>query len=440
MSDGQTGGRTDGQRLAPGEPPVRPSVRLSVLDPCVHCGFCLPACPTYLATGDEDDSPRGRIVLMRALENGELAPTDPDLRQHLDACLGCRGCEPACPSGVEYGRGLEIVRRELTHANGVPPATRLVLAVFGHRILWKLAFGLARVARGLGLSKALAGSGRLGFAMGMVEATLGRTDGQTGRRTATAEDRPSARPTVRPSVLLFSGCVQSVLFDHVHAATRRVLETNGYRIVEVPGQQCCGAPHDHSGVGDDARRLAAANLRLLAGRADYVVVNSAGCGAILKDYGHLLGTDESARFAATVKDVTELLAMAGPRPGGPVDLDVAYDPPCHLQHAQRVHAEPLAVLAAIPGLRVQLLPGHDRCCGGAGTYGLLHPELSQAVLADKVGAFRDAVPRLQAIVTGNPGCTMQIGAGLRAAGLDVPVRHPVELLDHSYRIAGYYQA
>jgi glycolate oxidase iron-sulfur subunit len=251
---------------------------------------------------------------------------------------------------------------------------------------------------------------------------------------------PAIRPSDRPTILLFTGCVMDVLFDHVHAATRRVLEANGYRTVEVPGQHCCGAPHDHSGCTDDARRLAAANLRLMGGRADYVVVNSAGCGAILKDYGHLLDSDDAARFGATVKDVTELLAMAGPRPGAPVDLDVAYDPPCHLQHAQRVHAEPLAVLGAIPGLRVHLLPGHDRCCGGAGTYGMLHPELSQAVLADKIGAIRDALPRPTAIVTGNPGCTMQIGAGLRASGLDIPVRHPVELLDHSYRLAGYYQA
>jgi glycolate oxidase iron-sulfur subunit len=422
---------------------ARPSDRLTVLDPCVHCGFCLPACPTYLATGDEDDSPRGRIVLMRALERGELSPTDPVLRQHLDACLGCRGCEPACPSGVEYGRGLETVRRQLTDANGVPLMSRLILAVFGHRVLWQLAFGAARLARTVGLTKLLAGRGRLGFAMGMVEATRGWSDGQTVRRSdgqMVGGTQPTNRPSDRPTVLLFSGCVQSFLFDHVHAATRRVLEANGYRIVEVPGQHCCGAPHDHSGSGEDARRLGAANLRLLAGRADYVVVNSAGCGAILKDYGHLIGTEEATRFAATVRDVTELLAMAGPRPGAPLDLDVAYDPPCHLQHAQKVHAEPLAVLGAIPGLRVHLLPGHDRCCGGAGTYGLLHPELSQAVLADKIDAIRDAAPRPEAVITGNPGCTMQIGAGLRAAGLDVAVRHPVELLDRSYRAAGYYQA
>jgi glycolate oxidase iron-sulfur subunit len=419
-----------------------PELRLSALDPCVHCGFCLPACPTYLATGDEDDSPRGRIVLMRAIETGELSVTDPVLREHLDACLGCRGCEPACPSGVEYGRALEVVRGQLATANGVPPETRLVLAVFGHRVLWRLVFGFVRVLRALGITNLLAGSSRLGFAMGMVAATHGGKDRGTARGNSDGAARQEAavHPSSRPSVLLFRGCVMDVLFSHVHAATRRVLEANGYRIVEVPGQHCCGAPHEHSGCTDDARRLAAANLRLLAGRADYVVVNSAGCGAILKDYGHLLGTDDAARFGATVKDITELLAMAGPRPGAPIDADVAYDPPCHLQHAQRVHAEPLAVLAAIPGLRVHLLPGHDRCCGGAGTYGLLHPELSQAVLADKVGAIRDATPRPTAIVTGNPGCTMQIGGGLRASGLDVPVRHPVELLDLSYRLAGCYQA
>jgi glycolate oxidase iron-sulfur subunit len=230
-----------------------------------------------------------------------------------------------------------------------------------------------------------------------------------------------------------------VLFDHVHEATRRTLEVNGYRVVEVGGQACCGAPHEHSGVTPEARRLAAQNLRALAGSADYIVVNSAGCGAILKDYGHLLGTAEAEELAGRVRDVTELLAMAGPHPGGPLPIDVAYDAPCHLQHAQHVHAEPLAVLRAIPELRLQLLPGHDRCCGSAGTYSLTQPAMSAAILEDKISVFRDADPRPSVVATGNPGCLMQIGAGLRAAGLDVTVAHPVELLDRSYRAAGLYE-
>jgi len=395
------------------------------LDPCVHCGFCLPACPTYLATGDENDSPRGRIVLMRALERGELPASDPAVRQHLDACLGCRGCEPACPSGVGYGRAIETARRELAAANGLPSAARAAIGMFGRRALWRAAFGAARLLRTTGLASRLSGPGRLGMAMGMT--------------AATAPARPGSRPDSGVStaprgetVALFRGCVMDSLFDHVHDATIRVLEANGYRVTEAKGQVCCGAPQEHAGATDAARDLARQNLAALAGSADYVVVNSAGCGAMLKDYGHLLGSAEATGLSSRVRDVTELLAMAGPVPGGPVPLDVAYDAPCHLQHAQRVHAEPLAVLRAIPALRLRLLPGHDRCCGGAGTYGLLHPEMSAAILDAKVASIQEAKPRPDMVTTGNPGCIMQIGAGLRAAGLDIPVVHPVELLDWSY--------
>jgi glycolate oxidase iron-sulfur subunit len=397
----------------------------SALDPCVHCGFCLPACPTYLATGDENDSPRGRIVLMRELERGEFSATDASVRQHLDACLGCRGCEPACPSGVPYGRGIETARRQLAEANGIPASARAALAVFGSRPLWRLAFGMARTLRATGLAGRLAGTGRIGMMMGMTAATA------PVRNRASSATAPAA-VSRGATVALFRGCVMDALFDHVHEATIRVLEANGYQVTEVRGQTCCGAPHDHSGATDQARTLARTNLRAFSGGADYVVVNSAGCGALLKDYGHLLGTGEAARFAERVKDVTELLAMAGPRPGSPLPMDVAYDAPCHLQHAQRVHADPLTVLRSIPELRVRLLPGHDRCCGGAGTYGLLHPEMSAAVLGDKIAAIRDADPRPQIVTTGNPGCIMQIGAGLKAAGLAIPVLHPVQLLDWSY--------
>ncbi len=400
------------------------------LDPCVHCGFCLSACPTYLATGDESDSPRGRIVLIRALERGELRPTDPALRQHLDACLGCRGCEPVCPSGVGYGRGLEAARERLAAANGIPARARAVLALFGARWAWRAAFGAARLVRETGLPARLASDGRTGFLFGMLQAT---TPFAPPRRRA----GPASSPT-GPTVALFRGCVMEGLFDHVHDATRRVLEVNGYRVVEVPNQVCCGALHEHAGDRAGARRLAGANLEAFAGRADRVVVNSAGCGALLKDLGHLLDDPEAAELAGRVRDVTELLAERGPRPGAPLDLDVAYDAPCHLQHAQRVQAEPLVVLRAIPGLRVRLLPGADQCCGSAGIYGVLHPALSRDVLDAKLDVIRDATPPPDLIVTGNPGCLMQIGAGLRARGLPTRVAHPVEILDRSYAAAGFY--
>jgi glycolate oxidase iron-sulfur subunit len=382
---------------------------------------------------------------MRALERGELAASDDALVGHLDACLGCRGCEPVCPSGVGYGRGLETAREQLFRARGLPLRARWVLSLFRKPLIWRTLFGAGRLLRDTGAPARFAGDGGLGFAMGMLAATGGAGAGVRGRarrgadRTdsgslATAPGRP------RPSVALFRGCVMDSLFGHVHAATRRTLEANGYEVREVPGQGCCGALHEHAGDRDAAESLARGNVAALLDSADYIVVNSAGCGALLKDYGHLVGTDAAQRFGAKVRDVSELLAEQGPRPGAPVELELAYDAPCHLQHAQRVHAAPLAVLGAIPGLKVRLLPGSDRCCGSAGIFSLLQPELSRAVLDDKIRGFRNARPALDAVATGNPGCLMQIGAGLRAAGLRIPVVHPVELLDWAYDAAGVYDA
>jgi glycolate oxidase iron-sulfur subunit len=412
----------------------------SALDPCVHCGFCLPACPTYLATGDEGHSPRGRIVLMRALERGEMEPDDPALRDFLDACLGCRGCEPACPSGVGYGRGLEAAREQLYAQWGLSPAARAVLGVFRNRAIWRTMFTLARVFRATRLPRLLAGKGRLRFGFGMLASSGEMREqpewsaGQTGSGAAGQWPSPSAAPTVA----LFRGCVMDALFGHVHAATRRTLEANGYRVVEVDDQVCCGALHEHAGDRTGARALAQANLQALAGKADLVAVNSAGCGALLKDYGHLLGTPEAAIFAASVRDIAELLAERGPRMGAPLNVDVAYDAPCHLQHAQRVQDAPIAVLQAIPGLRLRLLPGSDRCCGSAGIYSILRPQMARMVLESKIAAIETVAPPPDLVVTGNPGCIMQIGAGLRAAHLSTRVAHPVELLDLSYSNAGFY--
>jgi glycolate oxidase iron-sulfur subunit len=403
------------------------------LAPCVHCGFCLPACPTYLATGDEADSPRGRIVLMRALERGELEDDDPALIQHLDACLGCRGCEPVCPSGVSYGRGLEQARERLFERHGGTVLARMVLGSFRHERVWRPLFTLGRALRATGIPRVLAGGGRLGFQMGMLAATqpVARSSELVAR-----SPQPAAR-SPQP-VALFRGCVMDTLFDHVHDATRRTLEANGYQVREVEGQGCCGALHEHAGDRTSARALALRNVEAFRGSDDPIVVNSAGCGALLKDYGHLLGDDAGAAFGERVRDVSELLAAAGPRQGAPLDAEVAYDAPCHLQHAQRVHEAPLAVLRSIPGLRLRLLPGSDKCCGSAGIYSVLHPAMAQAVLDAKIQSIAAADPRPDTIATGNPGCLMQIGAGLAAAGLKMRVAHPVELLDESYRRAGVY--
>jgi glycolate oxidase iron-sulfur subunit len=227
------------------------------------------------------------------------------------------------------------------------------------------------------------------------------------------------------------------LFSHVHDATIGTLGVNGYDVREVSGQVCCGALHAHAGLREEARALARQNIAAFGPSADSIVVNSAGCGAQLKAYGHLLdGAPEAARFAARVRDVTELLADRGPVPGSPLELRVQYDAPCHLLHAQRIAEPPLAVLRAIPGADVRPTVDSAQCCGSAGLYATLEPELSRTVLAPKVERILADPPDI--LATANPGCVMQLGAGLRAAGAAIPVRHPVEVLDQSYRAAGHY--
>ena len=401
----------------------------AALDACVHCGFCLQACPTFLATGDEADSPRGRIELMRALERGEMAATDPDLAFHLDRCLGCRACEPVCPSGVGYGTGLESARERLATQRGVPVVARLALAVLTTPGLSGLIYSIARAFRATGLPGLLAGWGRGGrgrvqFAMGMLAATKVAEGGRPRTPSIPAQAR-SAPP--QPAQL-FRGCVMDGLFPHVHAATIRTLTANGYVVREVPGQVCCGALHTHAGLHAAAQALARVNQIAFGDDDTPIIVNSAGCGAMLKQYG--------SRFAARVRDVTELLAARGPAPGAPLSLRVAYDAPCHLLHAQRVAEPPLAVLRAVPGIELRETADSAQCCGSAGLYTLLEPELSRAVLAPKLALLLEAPPDV--LATGNPGCVMQLGAGLRAAGAAVAVRHPVELLDASNRAAGFY--
>ncbi|HXO84319.1 MAG TPA: heterodisulfide reductase-related iron-sulfur binding cluster [Gemmatimonadales bacterium] len=399
------------------------------LDACVHCGFCLQACPTFLATGDESDSPRGRIELMRALERGDLEVTDTALAYHLDRCLGCRACEPVCPSGVRYGQGLEAARSRIAEAKGTPLLARMALWVLTTPGVSRVAYWFARLLRSV-LPRGIAGWGRIRFALGMLAATKA-VEGGRGRARV---DRPRPPSTA----LLFRGCVQDGLFRHVHDATKRTMAVNGWEVREITGQGCCGALHAHAGLLDEARALARVNIAAFGdgGEPPPIVVNSAGCGALMKEYGHLVGGAASERFAARVRDVTELLAPA-PVPGAPLDLHVAYDPPCHLLHAQGIAVPPLKLFAAIPLLELVQVPGAAECCGSAGLFTLVEPEMSRAVLAPKLARLREAAP--QVVATGNPGCLMQLGAGLAAAGLPIAVRHPVELLDDAYRAAGRYE-
>ncbi|HEX9346465.1 MAG TPA: heterodisulfide reductase-related iron-sulfur binding cluster [Gemmatimonadales bacterium] len=406
------------------------------LDACVHCGFCLQACPTFLATGDESDSPRGRIELMRGLERGDIAVTDAALVYHLDRCLGCRGCEPVCPSGVQYGHGLEAARSRVTAARPVPRVARLALWALTTPGVSSVVYWFGRMLRATGLPRLLAGWGRFGFAMGMLAATKPKG----GKRRQKAATEQPYRPLPPVAALLFRGCVMEGLFSHVHEATQRTLGVNGYQAIEVAAQVCCGALHAHAGLLEEASALARANVEAFGDGDDPIVVNSAGCGALMKEYGRLLGNPRAERFGARVRDVTELLAgsgMKGPVAGAPLDLHVAYDPPCHLLHAQGIAVQPLKLFAAIPLLELVPVPGAAECCGSAGLFTLLEPEMSRAVLKTKLERLREAAP--QVVATGNPGCLMQIGAGLAAAGIAARARHPVELLDDAYRAAGRYE-
>jgi glycolate oxidase iron-sulfur subunit len=405
----------------------------------VHCGFCLQACPTFIATGDEADGPRGRIELMRALERGDLSPTDDVLAYHLDRCLGCRACEPVCPSGVAYGHGLEAARARLASARRMPWVARVALWAFTAPGVSNALYTLARWLRATGVPRRMAGWGRVRFALGMLAATSPKDGGTGGSAETRGPGTRSTVPSLQGSVALFRGCIMDGLFRHVHEATERVLAVNGFTMRAAPTQGCCGALHAHAGLREAARALARANVAAFGDGDAPIVVNSAGCGALLRDYGHLLdGEPAAVAFGARVRDVSEVLAQRtdGIVPGAPLDARVAYDPPCHLLHAQRVVEPPLRLLAAIPVLRVLRTPEADRCCGSAGLFTLLEPALSRAVLAPKLDELRAAAPHV--VATGNPGCLMQLGAGLAAAGEPLPVRHPVELLDASYRAAGYY--
>lgn len=417
--------------------------------PCVHCGFCLSACPTYNRLGDEADSPRGRLHLMRAVVDGRLDPASDAFQVHIDRCLGCRACEPVCPSGVEYGALLELARDVGARHRPPPLAGRVLLSVFSSASLRGMFFLGARLARVSGLAalgarllpgRGVLGSGRLGLAMLAATAPWRRLRRIGSGGSAGTE--PTPRPEPRGRVAVLTGCVQEGLYARVNRATVRVLEANGYEVVPVPGQECCGALHAHGGDLDRARDLARANVdRFGSAPIDLVVVNAAGCGATMKEYGHLLADDpdwaeRAARLAERVRDVSELLAEAGPRRGASVPCTVAYDHPCHLLHAQRLSKPPLQVLAAVPGIEVRVVDDASECCGGAGIYGLTHPELGGRIGGDKIAAVRAAAAAV--VATPNPGCMMQIGAGLRLRGAPEGVVHPVELLDESYRRAGYY--
>jgi glycolate oxidase iron-sulfur subunit len=411
---------------------------------CVHCGLCLPSCPTYRVLGNENDSPRGRIYLMRGVAEGRLAVADTFI-SHIDLCLGCRACESACPSGVPYGQLLEAARVEVAEANSARRSGQALLIrfvlnhVFTSPLLLGVGMLLARWLRDSGLARlifesdALEGRTRLALALLLASRSTLKTSRAGGSRADSAEPEANVGG-MRVAVLL--GCVMEGLFTHVNRATERVLKQNGCELVGVDSQMCCGALHAHSGEIEAARQLARRNIEaFLASGCDRIVVNSAGCGAAMKEYAALLEGDpdfseRAGHFSSKVRDISEFLVEIGfKQNGGLVKRRIAYDAPCHLMHAQGVTEAPLDLLKSIPGVEIIPLPGYESCCGGAGIYNLQHAELSSNILSAKIAAIRAS--GADVVATGNPGCIMQIGAGVLLEGLKVDVLHPIELLDAS---------
>lgn len=435
---------------------------------CIHCGLCLEACPTYVATGDENDGPRGRLYLMRAVGEGRLASDSSSFERHIDRCLGCRACEQVCPAGVEYGQLLEAARGELFQSGKTRGFSygllRLVLKhVWLHPARLKFVFALARMSRDAGLARLLLKTGiarlfsrQVEFGLALLASSAPRL--VTGHNQTDGITDASATPVPRDQTMLFTGCVGAGLFSRVNRATRRVLEANGFR-VETPGEQvCCGALHAHAGDLEGARILARRNIKAFDGSDQSpIITNAGGCGAMLASYGHLLTDDEAfakpaAQFSGRVRDVSQQLetveplqtappptgrqSVPGSQPGSSADARVTYDASCHLLYGQHAGEAPLKMFGSLPGVNFARLEGSERCCGGAGIYNLLEPELSRTVLDEKLRNIQATGAKV--LATGNPGCQMQIGAGAILSGLDLTVCHPVELLDEAYARAGIY--
>jgi len=395
---------------------------------CVHCGICLPQCPTYRVLGEEMDSPRGRVYLMRAAAEDRIGLT-PTMARHLDLCLGCRACETACPSGVPFGQLLEATRGQFERRGVVPPqrdsaTLRFLLDVFPYpNRLGPMLHGL-RLYQWSGMQALVRGFGLLApFAkLRAMEALLPPVPASAAPLPTLVPAR-GARARGRVGVLL--GCAQRFFYPDVNADTVRLLAAAGYEVVVPREQECCGALHLHAGRIDDFRAMA---RRLMPAfrDVDLIVVNAAGCGSALKEYGHWLPDDAARLFAERVRDVSEVLAAGELPPLRPLPVTVTYHDACHLAHGQRVRAEPRSLLRRIPELTLVDLPDSELCCGSAGIYNLLEPEMAGELGRRKAACIRETGARV--VTAGNPGCLMQIRQHCRAAGLDVEVVHPVTLL------------
>ena len=410
-----------------------------LIDDCVHCGFCLPTCPTYLLEGNETNSPRGRIYLMKMGKAGEVG-MDEEFVANFDACLGCMACVTACPSGVKYDQLIEAVRPQIernwerTRADKLFRA--LIFSLFPYPARLRPAAFFGALYQRLGISRLLAATGlldRLPARMRALEALLP----DLSMRSVVARQAAftPAVGTARRRVGLLSGCVQRVFFGDVNAAATRVLAAEGCDVVAPKTQRCCGALSSHAGREEEALRRARALIDTFeAADVQSVVVNVAGCGSSMKEYEVLLRDDpdyaeRAAAFSAKVRDISELLAELGPvAERNPIDARVAYHDACHLAHAQGVRAQPRAVLGEIPRLDVVDIPEAEICCGSAGIYNLVQPESAEELGRRKIEHITSTTP--DAVVTANAGCLLQIRRYLDAG---VPLFHPVQLVDASIR-------
>jgi glycolate dehydrogenase iron-sulfur subunit len=400
-------------------------VNKSLLSECVHCGFCLPTCPTWQLWGEEMDTPRGRIYLMEALVDGKIELSS-QVTAHFDRCLGCMACVTSCPSGVKYDRLIESTRAYVEEHVERPWSERfvrsLVFRVFPHRRRMRAALALEPLGRRLPVPGALQPL--------LAVAPPWRSAERPPEVTAAAGER-------RARVGMLTGCVQSVVFGNVNAATARVLAAEGYEVVAPRGQACCGALSMHAGRHAEGLRRARKLLDVFdRAKVDVVVANAAGCGSNLRDYAHLLGEDpayseRAVRFSSRVRDVSELLADEAHAERHPLGLSVAFQDSCHLLHAQRVREAPRAALASVPGLQLAEPAEQELCCGSAGIYNLLQPEAARALGRRK--AEHVIATGADAYASGNPGCLIQVTSHLRAAERPLPSFHPIELLDASIR-------
>jgi glycolate oxidase iron-sulfur subunit len=409
---------------------MSPDKRELIAD-CVHCGFCLPTCPTYLLWGEEMDSPRGRIYLMKNLLDG--APLDDATVGHFDACLGCMACVTACPSGVQYDALIETTRAEV-EASGAPRQAalrRLIFATFPYPRRLRAIRPLLRAYQATGAQRIVRKRmrGTLTTMAGLVP--------PLGRRERVPALTP-AEGTRRMRVGMLLGCVQREFFPGVNAATARVLAAEGCEVVTPAEQGCCGALSLHAGRESEAVVRAKRLITVFeAAGVDAVVVNAAGCGSSMKEYGRLLADDpawaqRAAEFAAKCRDVSELLVELGPvATRHPLPIIAAYHDACHLSHAQGVRSQPRELLAAIPGLDLREIPEADICCGSAGIYNLVNPEPARELGERKAANVRSTGASL--LVTANPGCLMQIDSALRREGQPVALAHTIEVLDASIR-------